>query len=65
MLNMKSRYWGYEENFWRWLASRVSKHLVYWAALRLMINSPDGGDIDGEIPNVLTHDALRRWARVQ
>ena len=59
---MKRGYCATEEKFWRWLASKISKHLVYWASLRLMANIPKGQYIGGEIPNILTYDALRKWS---
>jgi hypothetical protein len=49
--------------FWRWLAFKASKHLVYWAALRLMINPPNGKYSGQGVPDVSTHEALDRWVR--
>ena len=60
---LKGEYCEVEENFWRWLAFRVSKHLVYWATLRLMINSPNGKYSGQVVPNISTYEAMNKWCR--
>jgi hypothetical protein len=50
---------GYK--FWSWLAWRLPKRLVYWAAIRLIANATQGKYSNQVVPELKILDALERW----
>lgn len=49
------------ENFWRWLAWKLPRPLVLWAAARLMSSATVGEYSDTVVPELTCIDALNRW----
>lgn len=49
------------ERFWIWLAWRLPRVLVKWAAVRLMVNATVGEHSDQVVPELTCIDALKRW----
>lgn len=46
---------------WTWLAYRLPRPLVYWAAIRLMAHATTGQYRDQVVPDLTAMDALKRW----
>ena len=49
------------ERFWLWLAWKLPKPLVLWAATRLMSSATVGEYSDTIVPELTCIDALNRW----
>lgn len=49
------------EKFWEWLAWRLPKPLVMWAAVRLGAHATTGAYSDTVVPELTFMDALKRW----
>lgn len=47
--------------FWMWLAWKLPRRLVYWAAIRLMAHATCGKWGSHPVPQVSIIDALNRW----
>lgn len=45
----------------RFVAWRLPKRLVMWAAVRLMANATTGKWSEQVVPDLLAMDALKRW----
>lgn len=52
-----------KDNFYRWLAWRLPKYLVYWAAIRLIAFATSGKYGNTIVPELSAMDALDRWER--
>lgn len=50
-----------KEKFWFWLAWRLPRSLVYFAAIRMFAHGTTGKYGDTEAPGLTVSDALRRW----
>lgn len=50
-----------KEKFWIWLAWRLPRGLVYWAAIRLMAHATTGKWSHELTPAVTGIDMLKRW----
>jgi hypothetical protein len=46
---------------WRWLAWRLPRPLVYWAAIRLIAHATQGAHRTQVVPDLAAMDALQRW----
>lgn len=46
---------------WMWLANRLPRSLVYWAAIRLMAHATTGKWGHLNTPGTTVEDALKRW----
>jgi len=46
---------------WSWLARRLPRKLVYWAAIRLGAYATSGKYSNQEVPSLNFFDALKRW----
>lgn len=60
--------WQYEigkrkENFFRWVAYRLPRELVYWAAIRVMASATIGSHSNQIVPELTAAQALERWGR--
>lgn len=53
----------YPERFWLWLAGRLPRRLVYWAAIRLWAEATHKGpwSPDGDDPSMPFSVACQRW----
>lgn len=49
------------EKMWIWLAFRLPRPLVMWAALRLGAHATQGRYSNQEVPALSFMDALKRW----
>ena len=49
------------ETFWIWLAWRLPRHLVYWAAIRLGCNATQDEWANESPTDLRMVDALKRW----
>lgn len=49
------------EKFWMWLAWRLPRVLVKWAAVRLGAHATTGDYSDTVVPELTFMDALKRW----
>ena len=49
------------EKIWMWLAWRLPKELVKWAAIRLMAHATQGPYSNQVVPELSAMDALKRW----
>jgi len=45
----------------RWIAWRLPRRIVYWAAIRLTVFATSGLHSDQVIPELDVLDALKRW----
>ena len=48
---------------WAWIAWRLPRKLVYWAAIRLLSHATVGKYGDQIVPELLAMDALGRWEK--
>lgn len=46
---------------WKWLAWRLPKRLVYWAAIRLIAFATQGSYSNQIVPDLGAMEALKRW----
>lgn len=46
---------------WFWLADRLPKKVVYYAAIRLIRNATTGKFQNQVVPELTAMDALKRW----
>lgn len=51
------------ERFWKFIAWRLPKPLVMWAAVRLMANATQGPYGTQVVPALTCIDALKRWPK--
>jgi len=61
---MAKYYWHKADKgaaFWQWLAYRLPRRLVYYAALRLMVHATVGKWSSQVVPELRAMDALMRW----
>lgn len=49
------------ENICIWIAWRLPKEIVKWAAVRLIAHAASGEYKDEEVPNLRAMDALEAW----
>ena len=49
------------EKIWRWLAGKLPKNLVYWAAAHLIAHATSGKYGDTEVPGLSAIEALGRY----
>lgn len=49
------------ERAWRWIAWRLPKELVKWAAIRLGCHATQGEYSNQDVPSLYFMDALKRW----
>ena len=49
------------EKFWRFLAQRAPRRLVYYCAIRLMAHATKPPHEKQEVPSLLAMEALERW----
>lgn len=49
------------DKFWRFLARRAPRRLVYYCAIRLMVDATKPPYDQEEVPGLLAMDALERW----
>lgn len=47
--------------FFRGLAYRLPKELVYWTSIRLLSHATQGKWAEQIVPDLLAMDALQRW----
>jgi len=47
----------------QWVAWKLPRRIVYWAAIRLMAHATRGPWSSQEVPSLLGMDALKRWDR--
>ena len=52
---------NYQEKFWVWLAWRLPRPLVKWAAVRLMSAATVGKYSSQSVPELTAVQALERW----
>ncbi len=48
-------------NAWRWLAWRLPRPLIMWAAVRLLCHGTGGKYGNTVVPELTAMDALKRW----
>ena len=60
------KYWwtAKKDNLQMWVAWRLPRWLVYWAAARLMANATQGKYVAQVVPELNAIDALKRWNEV-
>ncbi len=49
------------DRFWAWVANHIPRRLVYWAAVRLMVNATVDPHSNQVVPELTAIDALARW----
>jgi len=49
------------DRFMRWVAWRLPRRLVMWAALRVVAYATQGDYSDTVVPDLTAMDALKRW----
>lgn len=49
------------ERFYRWLAWKLPRELVYWCAIRLIAHGTQGRWSSQVVPDLTAMDALLRW----
>ena len=49
------------DKLWLWIAHKLPRGLVKWAAVRLMVNATVGEYSNQVVPDLTALDALRRW----
>ena len=49
------------DRFAKWLAWKLPRRLVLWAAVRLIANATQGAYSDQIVPDLTAMDALDRW----
>lgn len=49
------------ERFWGWVAWRLPRRLVYWAAIRLGAEATTGQYSNQIVPELRFVDAIERW----
>jgi hypothetical protein len=49
------------KKFWSWLAYKLPRPLVYWAAIRLMAAATTGQYSSQVVPELTAMEALKRW----
>lgn len=52
-----------KERMWFWLAWKLPKSLVYFAAIRLAVFATQGEYSKTIVPDLTAMDALRRWQK--
>jgi hypothetical protein len=50
------------DRVWQWIAWRLPRRLVMWAAVRLIIHATAGEYSAQVVPELTAMDALRRWS---
>ena len=49
------------DRIYRWVADKLPKGLVYWAAMRMVAHATTGKYADEEVPALTAMDAMGRW----
>ena len=49
------------ERFVIWLVWKLPKSVVYWSAIRLIVNATEGKYEDQVVNELTTNEALNRW----
>ena len=49
------------DRWWGWLSWKLPRRLVYFAAIRLMVEATTGKYSHQVVPELLAIDALHRW----
>lgn len=49
------------ERFWRWMAWRLPRSLVYWAAVRVGAVATTGPHVHTVVPDLTFVEALKRF----
>lgn len=49
------------EGAWRWIAWRLPRRLVYWAAIRVMVHATTGRWSNQIVPDIEPAEILTRW----
>lgn len=49
------------ESFCRWLAFKLPRRLVMWAAIRVIVNATSGKFSNQIVPELSAMDAIKRW----
>jgi len=49
------------EKFWIWIAYKLPRNLVKWAAVRLMASATVGKHSSQIVPDLTALEALERW----
>lgn len=55
------RYKRMKEVILIWISWRLPRSLVYWCAIRLLVNATVGKYGNQVVPELLAMDALKRW----
>lgn len=50
------------DNFYRWLAYRLPRRVVHWAAIRLMAEATSGKYGHTIVPSLPITEAIKRWS---
>ena len=50
-----------KSKFYLWIARRLPRKLVYWAAIRLGVSATSGKYSNEEVPALTFIDAIKRW----
>ena len=50
-----------KENWWTRIAWLLPRNLVYWCAIRLIVNASTGEWSGEHVPDITAMDALKRW----
>ena len=53
-----------KDKLWMWIAWRLPKRLVMWAAVRVMVHATQGNFSSQIVPELKAVDALKRWLPV-
>lgn len=61
LMNLRSEIGKWHEKFWFWLAWRLPKKLVYFAAIRLTAFATQGDYSNTVVPELQAMEALKRW----
>lgn len=66
-MKAKIRWWQYRvHKFWHyglpsWVANKLPKKVVYWAAIRVGVNATQGFYRNQVVPELLFMEAIERW----
>lgn len=62
-VRMTKLYTDWRERFFHWLAWRLPRRLIYWAAIRLVTVVTSGYWARTIVPELTFTDALTRWEK--
>jgi len=51
-----------KNRFYMWVAYKLPKNIVYWAAMRVLANATSGKYSNEGVPGVTAIDAIQRWS---